>query len=93
MKKLRRNTDGIHNRGTLLTPPPSEPDPPFYLPTEGEMLRAQRLRTMANTFRNAANDIATPAPQRSELLKRRARMMDLKAALILLGESSGEDDE
>lgn len=101
MKKLKRNTDGIHNRGSHVDYPgalkasigemtETVTDPPFYMPTDGEVKRALKLRQTALAFRNAANDVKVQAPHRAGLLERRARMMELKAALLLLGEGDAD---
>lgn len=97
MKKLKRNTDGIHNRGTLIGSNSVEghqpvTDPPFYMPTDGEVKRAIRLRSTANVLRNSANDIKGQDFYKSGLLERRARIMEMRAVLILLGEGKGDDD-
>ena len=64
-----------------------------FLPTEAESKRALKLHRSACDFRAIAQAIKGYAPARAETLEKRARLMQLKAAMILLGEDRADDDD
>lgn len=91
----------IHNRSQPLTQHEQESlrveekaeDARGFLPTEAEMKRAMKLHKAACDFKSVALGIKGISPGRAATLEKRARLMQVKAALILLGEERSSEDE
>ena len=98
MKNKKGDEANMRNRdGTLLARYSADsavfiPEATFYMPTTRELARVQSLRLTASAFRSCADGIRGFDQRRADLLVKRARTLELKAAIVLLGESTDADD-
>lgn len=84
----RRDWRGIGNRGEPEQPKEQVP----FLPPSALVKRAMAFHQLASQFRSVAVGIQDAAPERAKELNKRARLMSLRAAMMLLGEDEKDDE-